>query len=86
MEILKQTIASIEAKTHFSELLTKISREKSEYIITRSGKPIAVLSPYIEKKDISEGIAKFIKYRNDRCITLKSPEQVKEIAHQDHRF
>ena len=37
-------IGAFEAKTHFSELLEKVSRGDS-YIVTRRGKPVARLVP-----------------------------------------
>jgi prevent-host-death family protein len=38
-------IGAFEAKTHFSQLLERVERGE-EIVITRRGKPIAVLAPY----------------------------------------
>ena len=39
------SIGAFEAKTHFSQLLERVARGE-EIVITRRGKPVAVLAPY----------------------------------------
>jgi prevent-host-death family protein len=38
-------IASFEAKSHFSELLRRVTREGEKFVVTVRGKPVAVLGP-----------------------------------------
>ena len=47
-----RAIGSFEAKTHFSQILTEVSNG-SEVVIMKHGKPLAVLSRYREKKNIT---------------------------------
>ena len=45
-------IASFEAKTHFSDLLRRVTREGEKFIVTVRGKPAAMICP-VEKTPVS---------------------------------
>ena len=45
-------IAAFEAKTHFSDLLRRVTREGEEFIVTMRGKPVAVIGP-VDKAPVS---------------------------------
>ena len=43
------TIGAYEAKTHFSELINEV-QNGSDYVITKRGKPVAKVIPFIERR------------------------------------
>ena len=45
-------IGSFEAKTHFSDLLRRVTREGEKFIVTMRGKPVAMLGP-VDKAPVS---------------------------------
>ena len=86
MSISKEIIGSYAAKTHFSEILDHVSKEKKEYVVTKRGKPVAIISPYIQDdyKDVKKSVERFIKYSDKRNLSLG--EDIKEIKHKGHKF
>ena len=50
-------IASVEAKSHFSDLLKRVMRQGEKFVVTVRGKPVATLGPVEGAKLSSEGIA-----------------------------
>ena len=38
-------IGSFKAKTHFSDLLRRVTHERESFVVTMRGKPVAVLGP-----------------------------------------
>ena len=40
---MSETIPLTEARTHFSELLDRVEKEQQRIVITRNGRPVAVL-------------------------------------------
>jgi prevent-host-death family protein len=52
------TIGFYEARTHFSELLDQVARGK-KIVITRHGKPAAILSP--PPKETKKDVARIVK-------------------------
>lgn len=59
-----KTVGAFEAKTHFNELLRKVS-EGETIRITRRGVPVAKLVPDVEagKKDLKKMVAAFRRIR-----------------------
>lgn len=59
-----KTVGAFEAKTHFNELLRKVS-EGETIRITRRGVPVAKLVPDVEagKKDLKKMVAEFRRIR-----------------------
>ena len=45
-------IGSFEAKTHFSDVLRRVTREGEKFIVTMRGKPVAVIGP-VDKVPVS---------------------------------
>jgi|GEM_PF-7114205 len=80
----KEIIGSYSAKTRLAAILDRVDKEKKEYVITKHGRPVAIISPYLieEHKDIKGSIAQFIEYRNRRNITLET--EIKTL--KQHRF
>jgi len=51
----QQTVSIVEAKKHFSNLIGRVAYGKEEIVITKKGKPMALLSPVKENnKHLSE--------------------------------
>jgi prevent-host-death family protein len=64
------TIGSHEAKTHLAELLDRVSRGE-QILITRHGKPAAVLSPPPTKaKDVGQVVKEILEFRDKEGPTL----------------
>ena len=85
----KQIIGSFEAKTHFSEIIHKVSEEHVEYVITKRGKPVAYITPYDVKryKDTIEAIKEFSEYKKRHNLTLnKGNKRLRDLAHEEHKF
>jgi prevent-host-death family protein len=59
-----------EARTHFSELLDQVAKGKT-ILITRRGKPAAVLGPPpAAEKDVKQVVKQMLEYRDRRKQTL----------------
>ncbi len=51
---MMKTVNLFHVKTHLSKLVDQIvSVEESEFVISRNGKPVARMTPIIQKKDVS---------------------------------
>ncbi len=72
-------IGTYEAKTHFSELLEKVSAGE-RIVITKHGHPIALLSPFHEKTTTSADAIEAIK-RLGKDIKLKGIS-IKELIEE----
>ena len=49
-------IGSFEAKTHFSDLLRRVTREHESFVVTMRGKPVALLGPVESDKPKAENL------------------------------
>lgn len=80
------TIGFYEARTHFSELLDQVARGK-KVLITRRGKPVALLSPPPRKnaKDVKQVIKEMLEYRDRQKRTLGGIS-VRELIEEGRRF
>ena len=82
-------IAAFEAKTHFSDLLRRVTREGEKFVVTMRGKPVAVLGP-VEKAPVSseslsallDDLRKFRAKVSKRGPILKPGETWKEFARE----
>ncbi len=64
------TVGSYEARTHLSELLERVARG-ARVVITRRGKPVAMLVPPPSmKKDVRSVIVEFKAYTKQQSRTL----------------
>jgi prevent-host-death family protein len=41
-----QTVSIYDAKTHLSQMVSKVEEELTEFIVTRHGKPVAKIIPF----------------------------------------
>ncbi|MDR3248760.1 MAG: type II toxin-antitoxin system prevent-host-death family antitoxin [Treponema sp.] len=56
------TIGAFEAKTHFSQLIANVEKGQ-EYIVTKRGKPVAKVTPIVEKtENFGEAFLKMHEY------------------------
>lgn len=74
----KQEISIADAKTHFSELINKVIYGHEEIIITKRGKPVAVISVSDEKKAGLASVKGWLK-EDDRF--LKEMDKIIEDRH-----
>ena len=87
-------IGSYEAKTHLPRLLEDVQRGE-RYVITKHGKPIAELVPYVgpDADDIGKLIASVRRHRAELAKRgvrlsdiLERGETLRELAHRGHRY
>jgi prevent-host-death family protein len=80
------SIGFYEARTHLSELLDQVARGK-RVLITRRGKPAAVLSPPPAEatKDVRDVIEEFKAYSKGRERTL-GKLTIREMIEEGRRF
>jgi len=50
--MLNQQIGAFEAKTHFSQIITKVENG-ADFIVTKRGKPVAKIIPFIQKQEMT---------------------------------
>lgn len=77
-----KAIGSFEAKTHFSKLLAEVGRGK-KLLITKNGKPVAMLIPVEMPAELSveealERLQKIRQKRSGRKITVDEINAMKE--------
>ena len=80
------SVGSFEAKTHLPQLLERVERGES-ILITRHGKPVAVLSPapVEEPKGIAQTIKDFKAYSQKQKRSLKGMT-AKELIDEGRRL
>ncbi len=80
------TISFYEARTHLSELLDQVARGK-RVLITRRGKPAALLSPppAEAKKDVAEVVREMLALRDREGPTLGGLT-VRDLIEEGRRF
>lgn len=81
-------IGLTDAKAHFSALIDKVEQGEGPFVITRHGKPVAVLSRAIEHRhlDADELVAKLRKNRESQLKVAElngmSWEDLKPLARE----
>jgi antitoxin (DNA-binding transcriptional repressor) of toxin-antitoxin stability system len=75
-----------EARTHFSELLDQVAKGRT-ILITRRGKPAAVLGPppATAEKDVKQVVKEMLEYRDRQGRTL-GDLSVRELIEEGRRF
>jgi prevent-host-death family protein len=80
------TISFYDARTHFSELLDQVAKGK-RVLITRRGKPAALLSPppVEAKMDVTQVVKEMLAYRDEAGPTLGGLT-IRELIEEGRRF
>ena len=80
------TIGFYEARTHFSELLDQVAKGK-KILITRRGKPAALLTPPPKEKtkDVKQVVKEMLEYRDRQKRTLGGIS-VRELIEEGRRY
>lgn len=74
----REEISIADAKTHFSELINKVVYGHEEIVITKRGKPVAVISaPQIK----DTGLASTQGWLEEEDVFFKEIEQIIEDRH-----
>jgi prevent-host-death family protein len=81
------SIGFYEARTHLSQLLDEVAKGKS-VLITRRGKPAALLSPPPagEKKDVRRIVREMLAFRDREGPTLGGKGTIRELIGEGRRF
>lgn len=84
------TLASFEAKSHFSEMIERASNGE-EIVITKRGRPVAKVVPYMKKsgEEIEDFLATLADFRASQKSSkgpslLKDGETWRDLAHEGH--
>lgn len=83
MHHLPINIGLFEAKTRLSELLSQV-QNGSMFVITKRGKPVAKLAPYVYHQP--EDIQGALKTLHDIRSTITGPINIKEYVNEGHRY
>jgi prevent-host-death family protein len=80
------TMSFYEARTHFSELLDQVAKGK-QVLITRRGKPAALLSPppAAATKDVKQVVKDMLAFRDREGPTLGSKTTLRELVEEGRR-
>ncbi len=82
---MKETTVSVaEGKKSFSRLIQDAHNNKEEVIVTKRGKPVAVILPY-EEYQRSKRIKGYKKIMEAREVFLKAGVQAEEVFKESRR-
>jgi prevent-host-death family protein len=81
------TIGFYEARTRLSELLDQVAKGK-KVLITRRGKPAALLSPppNKDKRDPRQVVKEMLAFRNAEGPTLGGQATIRDLIGEGRRF
>ena len=81
------SIGFYEARTRFSELLDQVARGK-KVLITRRGKPAAVLGPPPKEayRDVRQVVREMLEFRDRDGPTLGGKATIRELIDEGRRF
>jgi len=81
------TIGFYEARTRLSELLDDVAKGKT-VLITRRGKPAALMSPPPQRKqeDVVQIVKEMLAFRNTEGPTLGGYGRLRELIEEGRRF
>jgi prevent-host-death family protein len=82
-----RTVGFYEARTHFSELLNQVAKGE-KVLITRRGKPAALLSPPPTEspKDVRQVVREMLEFRDREGPTLGGKTTIRELIEEGRRF
>jgi antitoxin (DNA-binding transcriptional repressor) of toxin-antitoxin stability system len=81
------TMGFYEARTHLSELLDHVAKGK-KVLITRRGKPAALLSPPPKEgqRDVHQVVREMLAFRDREGPTLGGQLTIRELIDEGRRF
>ena len=75
-----------EAKTHLPALLDRVAKGES-IVITKRGKPVAMLVPAEDNKtDVQHVVKEMLEYRNDHGPRLGKGLSIRDLMQEGRRF
>jgi prevent-host-death family protein len=81
-----KTVGSFEAKTHLPALLRRVAKGE-KILITRRGKPVAVLGPPEEEAvDIGKVVEEMLAWRDREGPTLGGTMTIKDLINEGRRY
>jgi len=81
------TIGFYEARTHLSELVDRVAKGKT-VLITRRGKPAAVLAPPPRKdrREVRHVVGEMLAFRDREGPTLGGQVTIRQLIEEGRRF
>ena len=77
-----------ELKAHASEIVRAVDEERAHYIVTRRGRPVAVISPLMTPEPAAEGEGgweEFFRLADEVAENWKGAETVQEVMDDARR-
>lgn len=79
------TIGAFEAKTKFSELLSRVAESGAEFVITKHDRPIARLVPAVKSHSHEEAAKAVTEWRRQRKRCRLRGLRVKDLVSEGRR-
>ena len=80
------TVGSYEAKTHLPALLEKVAKGE-KILITRRGKPLAMLVPPVEsKRNVKQVVKEMLEFRDRHGPVLGKDLTIRQLIEEGRRF
>jgi len=81
-----KTVGSFEAKTHLAALLRRVAKGE-KILITRRGKPVAVLGPPEDDTvDVGKVVEEMLAWQEREGPTLGGTVTIKELINEGRRY
>ena len=79
------TIGAFEAKTKFSELLSRVAESGAEFVITKHDRPIARLVPALKSRSLEEAVKAVAEWRRQRKRCRLRGLRIKDLISEGRR-
>lgn len=79
------TIGAFEAKTKFSELLSRVAESGAEFLITKHDRPIARLVPAVQSHSHEEAAKAVTEWRRQRKRCQLRGLKIKDLVSEGRR-
>jgi prevent-host-death family protein len=79
------TIGAFEAKTKFSELLSRVAEAGAEFVITKHDRPIARLVPVVQPHSHEEAAKAVVEWRRQRKRCRLRGLRIKDLMSEGRR-
>jgi prevent-host-death family protein len=85
MRTLITTVGAFEAKTKFSELLSRVAETGAEIVITKHDRPVARLVPAVQPRSQEEAARAVAEWRRQRQRRRLRGLRIKDLVSEGRR-